>query len=79
MHINSLINIKDSSSSFQKSKDLYEDQKFNYKSFYDLFYAKDFFYFDSNKNANLKFIYSPNDNQKLSTCLNISFMPFVEI
>ena len=76
MQINSLINIKDSSS-FQKSKDLYEDQSFNYKSFYDAFYAKDYFYFDSNKNTNLKFIYSPNDNQKLSTCLIIGFMPFI--
>ena len=77
VNINTILYLSNSSSSFQKSRDIYDEKSFNYKNFYDAFYAKDIFYFNSNKKINLKFIYSPNDNQKLSTCLNIGFMAFI--
>ena len=77
LDINPILNLESSSSSFQKSQDIYEEKSFNYKSFYDAFYAKDILYFNPNKKTNLKFIYSPNDNKKLSTCLNIGFLAFI--
>lgn len=76
MNINSVLNLSDSSSSFNKSKSYLDEETFNYKSFYDAYYAQDFFYFNSNSKTNLKFIYSPNDNKKISTCLNIGFMAY---
>ena len=76
MNINSVLNLSDSSSSFNKSKSYLDEETFNYKSFYDDYYAQDFFYFNSNSKTNLKFIYSTNDNKKISTCLNIGFMAY---
>ena len=76
MNINSVLNLSDSSSSFNKSKSYLDEETFNYKSFYDAYYAQDFFYFNSYSKTNLKFIYSPNDNKKISTCLNIGFMAY---
>ena len=76
VNINPMYNYSNSFS-FQKSRDIYDEKSFNYKNFYDAFYAKDVFYFNSNKKTNLKFVYSPNDNQKLSTCLNIGFTAFI--
>ena len=79
--INSSLNVKDSSSSFHQSTDYLDgNETFYYKSFYDAFYAKDHFYFDTisdkAKVEDLKFIYSPNDNKKVSTCVNIGFKAF---
>ena len=85
------LNLQESSSSFNVSSDysdyLTEEKTFYYKSFYGAFYAKDNFYFDSinykgikNKENheinNLKFIYSPNDNKKICTCVNIGFKAY---
>ena len=79
--IDSSLNVKDSSSSFHQSTDYLDgNETFYYKSFYDAFYAKDHFYFDTindkAKVEDLKFIYSPNDNKKVSTCVNIGFKAF---
>jgi len=75
--INNTLNVKDSSSSFQQSTDYFDgNETFYYKSFYNAFYARDNFYFDSIKVENLKFIYSPEDNKKMSTCVNIGFKAF---
>ena len=77
-----LINIKsslilpNSSFSFSKYKDEYDEESFNYKSFYGAYYAKEIFHFNSNIKTNLNFIYSPNDNKKISTCLNFGFMAY---
>ena len=76
ININFSLNLPSTSFSFSKSKDSYDEDSFNYKSFYDAFYAKDVFHFNSDINTNLKFIYSPNDNKKQSTCLNIGFMAY---
>ena len=76
INVNSSLNLPSSSFSFSKSKDSYDEESFNYKNFYDAFYAKDVFHFNSDIKTNLKFIYSPNDNKKLSTCLNIGFMAY---
>ena len=70
------LNLEKYSSSFIKAKDELDEESFNYKGFYDAFYAKDIFYFDSNKETNLKFIYSPSDNKKSITCLNIGLMAY---
>ena len=86
--INNSLNLQNSSSSFNISSDFfYGTETFYYKSFYDSFYAIDNFYFDSmnyeqktNKEIieidNLRFIYSPNDNKKSCTCLNIGFKAY---
>ena len=76
MNINNALNIKDTSSSFIKTNDIYDDESFNYKKFYDAFYARDNIYFNNKIKSNLKFIYSPNDNQQISTCLNFGFMAY---
>ena len=76
MNIEVLKNLPNNSKSFNKTKDMLDEESFNYKSFYDAYYAKDIFYFNSNRETKLKFIYSPNDNKKLSTCLNIGFMAY---
>ena len=65
------------SSTFNKAKELLDEDSFNYKNFYDAFYARDDIYFNNeNIKSNLKFIYSPNDNKKISTCLNFGFMAY---
>ena len=85
--INNSLNLQNSSSSFNISYIyLQEEKTFYYKSFYNAFYAIDDFYFDSNdykrqkseqiKINNLLFIYSPNDNKKISTCVNIGFKAY---
>ena len=76
INIEEPLNLEKNSLSFIKSKDGLDEESFNYKGFYDAFYAKDIFYFNSNKESNLKFIYSPNDNKKTITCLNIGFMAY---
>ena len=76
ININPLLNLLNSSLSFNKTKDILDDESFYYKNFYDAFYARDIFYFNNNIKTNLKFIYSPNDNKKLSTCFNIGFMAY---
>ena len=75
------LNVKDASSSFHQSTDYLDgNETFYYKSFYGAYYAKDHFYFDTinsiYKVEDLKFIYSPNDNKKVSTCVNIGFKAF---
>ena len=85
------LNLQNISSSFNLSYDyLYGEEHFFYKSFYDAFYATDNFYLDSINNnnkekknneksieiKNLKFIYSPNDNKKICTCVNIGFKAY---
>ena len=79
--IDSSLNVKDASSSFHQSTDYIDgNETFYYKSFYGAYYAKDHFYFDAINNISkvedLKFIYSPNDNKKVSTCVNIGFKAF---
>ena len=85
--INASLNLQNSSSSFNISSDFFSGtETFYYKSFYDALYAIDNFYFDSidykqKANSeieinNLRFIYSPNDNKKLCTCLNIGFKAY---
>ena len=78
--INFSLNLQKSSSSFNITNDYNSEETFYYKSFYNAFYAIDNFYFDSInekiKIPNLKFIYSPNDNQKSSTCVNIGFKAY---
>ena len=79
--IDSLLNVKNASSSFHQSTDyLDENGTFYYKSSYGAYYAKDHFFFDTindkAKAEDLKFIYSPEDNKKQSTCLNIGFKAF---
>ena len=76
INVNPLLNLLNSSLSFNKTKDILDDESFYYKNFYDAFYARDIFYFNNNIKTNLKFIYSPNDNKKLSTCFNIGFMAY---
>ena len=76
INANPLLNLPNSSLSFNKTNDTYDEKSFSYKNFYDAFYAKDIFYFNNNIKTNLKFIYSPNDNKKLSTCFNIGFMAY---
>ena len=87
--INYSLNLQKSSSSFNLSYDyLLGNETFYYKSFYNAFYAIDNFYFDSlnykekinNKIEikNLKFIYSPNDNKKNATCINIGFKAYCQ-
>ena len=82
--INISLDLKKSSTSFNDSYvNLNGDNKFLYKSFRDAFYAKDIFYFDSIKSNNDKikiedfnFIYSPSDNKKMITCMNIGFKAY---
>ena len=79
--IDNSLNVKDASSSFHQSTDYLDgNETFYYKSFYGAYYAKDHFYFDAinsiSKVEDLKFIYSPNDNKKVSTCINIGFKAF---
>lgn len=76
MNIKELKNLPNNSASFNKTKDMLDEESFNYKSFYDSYYAKDILYFNSNRETKLKFIYSPNNNKKISTCLNIGFMAY---
>ena len=82
------LNLQKSSSSFNLSSDYSAEEKtFYYKSNYGAFYAIDNFYFDSINSKgikieeiieikNLKFIYSPNDNKKFCTCVNIGFKAY---
>jgi hypothetical protein len=79
--IDSSLNVKDASSSFHQITDFFfGNETFYYKSFYGAYYAEDHFYFDTindkAKAEDLKFIYSPNDNKKESTCFNIGFKAF---
>jgi hypothetical protein len=79
--IDSSLNVEDASSSFHNSTDYGDkNETFYYKSFYGAYYVKDHFYFDTindkTKVEDLKFIYSPNDNKKESTCFNIGFKAF---
>ena len=79
--IDSSLNVKDASSSFHQSTDYLDgNETFYYKSFYGAYYAKDHFYFDTindmAKVEDLKFIYSPSDNKKVSTCVNIGFKAY---
>ena len=79
--IDSSLNVQDASSSFHNSTDYGDkNETFYYKSFYGAYYVKDHFYFDTindkTKVEDLKFIYSPNDNKKVSTCVNIGFKAF---
>ena len=80
--INIELNLENSSSSFNQTYDIfYGDDKFYYKTFLGSFFAKDTFYFksidykgessDIIKIENISFIYSPYDNKKICTCLNI--------
>ena len=76
INIKSPLNLLNNSLTFNKTKEIHDEESFNYKSFYGAYYAKDFFCFNSNKEAYLKFIYSPTDNKKISTCLNLGFMAY---
>ena len=76
LNIKSPLNLLNNSLTFNKTKEIIEEESFNYKSFYGAYYAKDIICFNSNKETNLKFIYSPSDNKKISTCLNLGFMAY---
>ena len=76
LNIKSPLNLINNSLTFNKTKEIIEEESFNYKSFYGAYYAKDIICFNSNKETNLKFIYSPSDNKKISTCLNLGFMAY---
>ena len=76
MNIKSSLNLPNNSLSFNKAKEHLDEESFHYKSFYGAYYAKDIVGFNSNQETYLKFIYSPNDNKKLSTCLNLGFMAY---
>ena len=70
------MNLLNNSLTFNQTKELIDEESFNYKSFYGAYYAKDIICFNSNKETKLKFIYSPSDNKKISTCLNLGFMAY---
>ena len=86
--INAFLNLQNSSSSFNIYNDSYYGiEIFYYKKSSGTFYALDNFYFDSmnykqkSNNEiievnNLKFIYSPQDNKQICTCLNIGFKAY---
>ena len=76
LNIKSPLNLLNNSLTFNKTKEIIDEESFNYKSFYGAYYAKDIICFNSNKETNLKFIYSPSDNKKISTCLNLGFMAY---
>ena len=76
LNIKSPLNLLNNSLTFNKTKEIIEEESFNYKSFYGAYYANDIICFNSNKETNLKFIYSPSDNKKISTCLNLGFMAY---
>ena len=84
--INYSLNLSNFSSTFKKVEEIdYQNNSttFWYKDFYGAYFAKDNFYFEDNnkslKMTNLKFIYSPKDNRKNCTCINLGFKLYSQV
>ena len=84
--INYSLNLSNFSSTFEKVEEIdYQNNSttFWYKDFYGAYFAKDNFYFEDNnkslKMTNLKFIYSPKDNRKNCTCINLGFKLYSQV
>ena len=81
-NINPLLTLQNSSSTFNMTYDiLFGKGSFYYKVTYDAFYATDNFYLLTQGNkeeiiTDTKFIYSPGDNKKNISCVNIGFKSY---